>query len=201
MAVNITEIVPQQGFEKVLYKIAEILFTELSNQQAAHSNMPDFSVFVERMTPYDKSENIMINVTAKSFNYGSFTESSTQSKSDFSIEVYSPLEHTSISSDELATKSFTLHKVSGMIRYILQSSKYKTLDLPLGLIGGTYLESIQFFDDFNNKDGANLRVSTLGFSVRIMENQDLWQGVTLFSNTSQIKLDQTDLGYKLIKNN
>ena len=201
MAVNITEIIPQQGFEIVLYKIAEILFTELSNQQTAHSNMPDFSVFVERMTPYDKSENVMINVTSKSFNYGSFTESSTQSKSDFSIEVYSPLEHTSISSDELATKSFVLHKVSGIIRYILQSSKYKTLDLPLGLIGGTYVESIQFFDDFNNKDGANLRLSTVGFSVRIMENQQLWQGVTLFSNTSQIKLDQTELGYKLIKNN
>lgn len=200
MAVNISEIIPKQGFEVVLYKIAEILFSELSNQKTAHSNMPDFSVFVERMTPYDKSEGVMINVTSGSANYGNFTESTTQSKTDFNIEVYSPLEHVFIKADDSISETFTLHKVVGMVRYILQSTKYKTLDLPLGLIGGTYVESIQFFDDFNNKEGANIRIATLGFSVRIMENQDLWNGTELKDNVSQIKLGQTELGYKLIKN-
>lgn len=200
MAVNISEIISKQGFEVVLYKIAEILFSELSNQKTAHSNMPDFSVFVERMTPYDKSEGVMINVTSGSANYGNFTESTTQSKTDFNIEVYSPLEHVFIKADDSISETFTLHKVVGMVRYILQSTKYKTLDLPLGLIGGTYVESIQFFDDFNNKEGANIRIATLGFSVRIMENQDLWNGTELKDNVSQIKLGQTELGYKLIKN-
>lgn len=199
MAIKITEIVPQQGFETVLYKTAEILFTELSNQETAHNNMPAFSVFVERMTPYDKSENVMINVTSGSVNFGDHTESSSQGKTTFNIEVYAPLEHVSIAAGD-TTKKFTLHKIAGMIRYILQSSKYVRLDLPLGLIGGTYVDSIQFFDDFNNKDGANIRICTISFSVRVMENQELWNGVLLAQNTTQIKLDQTDLGYKLIKN-
>jgi hypothetical protein len=197
---EITEIVPQQNFETVLYKIAAILFTELTNQRSAHDNMPEFSVFIERMTPYDKAENVMINVTTRSINYGSFTESDSQGKTDFNIEIYAPLEHTSINASD-SSKKFTLHKVAGIIRYILSSTKYVVLGLPYGLIGGTYVESLQFFDDFNNQDGANIRTAILGFSVRVQENQQLWQGVEIFSNTSEVKLDQTDLGYKLIKNN
>lgn len=201
MAILITELIPQQGFEVALYKTALILFDELTNQKTAHENMPDFSVFVERMTPYDKSENVMINVTSSNIGFGSFSESSSQGKVDFNIEVYSPLEHTSINANNLNTKSFTLHKVSGLIRYILQSTKYNRLDLPLGLVAGTYVESIQFFDDFNNRDGANIRVATVGFSVRVMENQQLWNGVDLTELFSEVKLDDTNLGYKLIKNN
>lgn len=200
MSAIVTEKITQQGFEKVLYKIAEILFLELDNQKTSHSNMDDFSVYIERMTPYDKSENIMINITSSNINFGNFTESDTQGKTDFSIEIYSPLEHSFICATDL-TKTFTLHKVAGLIRYILQSSKYKTLNLPLGLIGGTYVESIQFFDDYNNKEGANIRMATLGFSVRVMENQELWDGVVLLGNDTSIKLEETNKGYKLIKIN
>lgn len=195
----ITEIVPQQNFETVLYKIAEILFTELTNQRSAHDNMPEFSVFIERMTPYDKSENVMINVTSRAVNYGSHTESDSQGKADYNIEIYAPLEHTFINGND-PSKKFTLHKVAGIIRYILSSTKYVVLGLPFGLIGGTYVESLQYFDDFNNQEGANIRTAILGFAVRVQENQQLWQGVQIFSNTSEVKLDQTDKGYKLIKN-
>lgn len=196
----ITELIPQQGFEKALYKTALVLFTELTAQKDTHNNMPDFSVFVERMTPYDKSEGVMINVTTNAINYGQYTERDSQGKTDFNIQVYSPLEHTYIDAND-DTKTFTLHKVIGLIRYILQSTRYLRLDLPAGLIGGTYVENIQFFDDFNNQDGANIRMANMVFSVRVQENQELWAGVTLFNNTSQIKLDDTDLGYKVISNN
>lgn len=199
MSINITEKIPTQGFEKVLYRIAEILFLELTAQKATHDNIGNFQVFLERMTAYDKSEDIMINVTTSSANYGNFTETDTQGKTDFNIEVYAPLEHTFIAADD-KVKRFTLHKVVGMIRYILQSTKYNILGLPPGLIGGTYVESIQFFDDFNNQDGANIRLATLVFSVRVCENQELWKGISIENNTTQIKLCDTDLGFKLIKN-
>lgn len=200
MAAIIDEIILEQGFEKVLYQVAAILKIELDNQKTVHSNMPDFAVFAERMTPYDKSEDVMINVTSSNINFGSFTESSSSGKVDFSIEIYSPLEHTSIIAGDSSSK-FTLHKVAGLIRYILSSTKYKTLNLPLGLIGGTYVESIRFFDDFNNQGGASIRMATLGFSVRVQENQDLWNGVSFNQNNTSIKLEETNLGYQLIKIN
>ena len=200
MAAIITEEISEQGFEKVLYQVAAILFTELDNQKTVHSNMPDFAVFTERMTPYAQAENVMINVTSSNINFGNFTQSTSQGKVDFSIEIYSPLEHTSIDAGD-DSKKFTLHKVAGLIRYILSSTKYKTLNLPLGLIGGTYVESIQFFDDFNNHGGASIRMATLGFSVRVQENQDLWNGVSFNENNTSIKLEETNLGYQLIKIN
>lgn len=199
MAAIIDEIILEQGFEKVLYQVAAILAIELDNQKTVHSNMPDFSVFAERMTPYDKSEDVMINVTSSNINFGSFTESSSSSKVDFSIEIYSPLEHASIIAGN--SSKFTLHKVAGLIRYILNSTKYKTLNLPLGLIGGTYVESIRFFDDFNNQGGASIRMATLSFSVRVQENQELWSSVSFQENHTSIKLEETNSGYKLIKIN
>lgn len=198
MSAIITEKIQTQVFEAVLYKIAEILHLELGYQQSNHKNIDEFEVFIERMIPYDKSENIMINVTSANINYDSYTQSSAQGVSAFNIEVYAPLSEIHIGPQE-ATK-FKLHSAVGLIRYILQSHKYARLNMPMGCIGNTSIRSISFFDDFNNQDGANIRIATIGFDVKIIETQELWEGIELFSNSTEIKLCNTEKGYKLVKN-
>ncbi len=196
----ITGTIPEQGFEKVLYQIGAILFDELTEQKDTYSNMVDFNVFIDRIVPFDKSENLMINVTPNTINYSGHNELDMQGSTNFNIEVYSPLELTEVLGNDQVSK-ITIHKVVGMIRYILSSTKYNRLSLPNGLIGGTYVESVSFFDDYNNQDGANIRVSTIGFNVRINENSQLWQGVQLQGSDTIMKLYDTEKGYKLIKNN
>lgn len=195
----IDEIIPEQGFEKVLTQIGIVLFDEFTAQFIKQALTPDFSVFIERTAPYDKSENVMINVNLENIGYDNQNETTAQGKTIYNIDLF-----VSSQGDEVTkghTKSqMALHKYMGWIRYILSSHKYKTLGLPLGLIGGTTVENLQFDDNYGENAAGNVRMARGVFSVRILENQELWDGIELAGNTSQFKLDQTDLGYKLIKN-
>ena len=92
--------------------------------------------------------------------------------------------------------TISCQKYLGLIRYILQSHKYLTLELPLGTIGNTNVDSGQMFDQQNTQDANFSRMCRIGFSVKIMENQALWAGLLLDQSITTVLLEETELGYQ-----
>jgi len=197
MPAIITEIIPKQGFEIVGEQIGAVLALEVANQVALQALANQVGVFHERVTPFDKSEEVMINVQLDSGNYDNHTESNVQEGTIFNIDIYASAASSSGKPGDLESSKL-LQKFLGMCRYILQSTKYRTLALPAGTIGGTYVDSFQIYDQPGPNEGKSSRMARLVFRVRIYENQQLWGSTALSGGDTSVKLDLTDKGYKYI---
>lgn len=197
----ITEIIPIQGFEVVTTTIGAILLDELTYQKEENPDVEDFEVYVERTEPYDKGEDVMLNVSMNNISFANQTQKGSQGDANFYIDVYT----SGIGSDEQSGNDnvrMKLHRFLGMARYIFNSTKYKTLGFPAPMIGGIYVQQIQVDDNYGREDGSFNRMARITLSVRINESQDLWNDSVrpLLGNDTQIKLSNTEKGYKLIFN-
>lgn len=201
----ITEVIPRQGFEVVQNRIGEILLTELTNQKALQGFDSNFGVFLERQEPFDKSEDVMVAVMLAGADYKGFTTKDQQGDTTYIIDVFASGAASSTMEPSLEARDKAFLYV-GMIRYILSSSKYQTLGLPPGLIGGKYFESFKFDIDFSNfgnhsnYDARFIRFARIVFSVRIQENQEMWTGIPLLGNSTLVTLDATNKGFQLVFN-
>lgn len=200
MAAIITEIIPIQGFEIVLNKIGVILFEELTNQKNIQSINGNFEVFIERQEPYDKAEDVVINISLDNDNFTGKTQKDSQGLTSFFIDIYSK-GFLAYKLDGISTFRDKRSVYCGLIRYILNSTKYNKLGFQPGLIGGAYVDTISYQSTPENEDGSYVKFARINFSVRIQENQQNWSGVPLMGNDSIVKLDQTEKGYKLTFNN
>ena len=155
----------------------------------------DVSVFHERIIAVDKTEELVVNVLFDSSNSVSATQNDTQGKTSYLIDIYSNAKAKGNISGDVVS-SYKLQKYLGMCRYILQSHKYNTLGLPLGTIGNTNVDSLQVYEQENTPDTNFGRMARINFSVRLMENQQVWEGVLADQNITQSKLELTEKGYQ-----
>lgn len=191
----INEIIPEQGFEKVRDAIGAILRIELEAQKTLQSLTDDINVYVGRNNPFQQSEQLMINILTDSANYSSIHEKGTHGNTNFFIDIYtSAKEKGNVDGGEMSTRK--RDKYLGMIRFILQNHKYMRLGLPAGLIMGTYVEGFENFEPSSNQDATFVKMSRLSYSVRIVEQQDMWNGIEINSIFTTVKLDETQRGYK-----
>lgn len=191
----ISEIIPEQGFEKTRDVIGAILTTELSNQKVLQGFSDEIKVFTNRTNPFQQSEKLMINVLTDSANYSNNHEKGAHGNTNFFIDIYTSEKETS-NEDGGYLSAKKRDKFLGMVKFILQDHHYKTLNLPVGLIMGTYVEGFDNYEPNNQQDAAFVAMSRLSFSVRIVENQTLWEGVQISSIFTKVKLDLTDKGYQ-----
>jgi len=199
MASIITDIIPKQGFELVLEQLGIIILEELTNQKALCNLDYDFEVSLERQEPTDKGEDVVISVGFDNADYSNKNQSTTEGMTTYFIDIFTNgIESTNETGDD--NSRIKSSKFLGMIRSILSSTKYKTLGFEAGLIGGTMVESLQNQLRYGNGDGSFFKFARLTFSARIQENAEMWQGIELLGNDSNIKLDSTEKGLKLIFN-
>jgi len=196
----ITENIPKQGFEIVGEQLGAIIALELNNQVLLKGLNDRLETFYERTSSYDKAEGVMINVMFDGTNFDNSNQASVHAPSIFHVDVYasSPTIRNQRGDGIAAAK---IKQYMGMLRYIIGSTKYNTLALPQGTIGGTYVESIQMYDVDNAQDAKNVRMARMSVRIRIYECQPLWEAITLVGNDSQVKLDETEKGFKYIFNN
>lgn len=202
----INEAIGVQGFEKVANRIAEILIVEIAKQQDLQNFYDDVNVFIERMQPFSRSEDVSISVYLKGGTYEGYTERDTQGEYQFYIDLYTSSIGTQKDNASVVSKNKN-YRYLGLIRYILSSTKFMTLGFPPGLIGGKYIKSISQDLEFANfgaepsKDGSFIRFSRVLFVVRVQENQAMWDSIPLQGNDTNVTYNQTDLGTQLTFNN
>ena len=202
----IDEAIGVQGFDRVANRIAEILLVEIANQQNLQNFDDDVKVFIERIQPFSRSEDVSISVYLKGGTYEGYTEKDTQGEYQFFIDLYTSSVGTQTDNASVVSKNKN-YRYLGLIRYILSSTKFMTLGFPPGLIGGKYVKSISQDLEFANfgaepsKDGSFIRFSRVLFVVRVQENQAMWDSIPLQGNDTNVTYNQTDLGTQLTFNN
>ena len=197
MAAIITEVIPQANFEIIHDKIGEILVVELANQKTLQPLRltENVGVFKERITSVDKTEEVVISVLLDGFNSSYATQSDQQNRTNYFIDIYASGK-AGIDTPGDNVVATIVQKYIALIRYILQSHKYVTLNLPLGTIGNTNVDSGQMYEQPNTPDANFSRMARIGFSVKIMENQEVWEGILLDNNTTTVNIELTDKGYQ-----
>jgi hypothetical protein len=206
MAAILQEIIPTQGFEIVAHRICEIITEEIANQQSLQNLTETCKVFLERIEPFTKEEDVMVTVAYRESIPEGNTQSDYQGFEMFFIDLFisGGSEDDDFASVVMQKK---LYKYLGLIRYILSSGKMPTLGLPPGLIGGKYIKKITLDTDYSNfgnhsnYDWAYIRFARIMFMVRIQERTDLWQGIPLLGNDTQIHLENTTQGLQFTFNN
>jgi len=193
----ITTIIPKQNFELVNERIGAILKLELEEQKTLQAFAEPVNVFSERLDPFDKSEEVMVNVFFDSANSFDNTQKTSQGNVSFFIDIYSTGK-TSTGLDGGLDSANRLHKFLGMASYILRDSQYRTLGFVSGSIGGVYVESIQVAN-IEQQDAAYDTMGRISFSVKLKETGILETGELMAQHLTGVKLDTTNLGYKYEK--
>lgn len=192
---EITEIIPEQGFEIVLRQLGAIIKLELDNQKSLQSLSEPINVYNSRITPFAMAEELMINVLLDSSNYSNLTQVSADGETVFNIDIHCSGKANKDNNGCLDSQ-LRLNKFTGMIRYILSSPKYQTLGLGGELIGNRRVTGFDNFDNPNKQDSSFVRISRISYTVNIHECQEAFEGVELAGTDTDVKLDLTELGYK-----
>lgn len=205
MASIITETIGIQNFEVVANRIGSILLEEIENQKRLQGFRDTTEIYLERIEPYSKEQDVMITIAFREAQYEGQTARDSQGNYLYFIDIFcaghgdGEIEPSIIAKDKL-------FRYVGLCRYILTSGKYMTLNFPPGFIGGKYIEKITLDTDYSNfgnhsnYDGSYVRFARIIYRVRVQENQLLWEGVELQGNTTGITHDNSGLGTKLIFN-
>jgi hypothetical protein len=198
----IEEVISRQNFEVVRDAIGAILKTEIENQRTKNVLLTEeVGVFLERTTPFQNSEEVVINITLNSSDYDLKNQKDSQGKTFYSVDIFTKGFATSNENGSV-NSAFKLHRYLGIVRYILSHTMYKTLSLPPGFIGGTAVENFTVMENQFKEDSDFIKLASISFSVRINESQTLEEGtINLNEIFTLVKLDMTDLGYTYKKIN
>lgn len=202
----ITEVIGEQGFEKVANRIGSILLEEIMNQKELQGLEETIEIYNERIEPFDKSEDVMITIAFREAEYEGQTVRDSQGVYYYFIDIFCSGMGVGDTPPSIIAKN-KLFKYIGLVRYILSSGKYLRLGFENGLIGGKYIKKMTLDTDYSNfgnhsnYDGSDIRFARIIYQVRVQENQELWDSVPLSGNTSRITHDNTNLGTQLIYNN
>lgn len=198
---KITQEIPPQGFELIRDKIGEILADEILAQFVLHSDPErNAKVFIERITPIDKTEMPLINVLYSRSGYDNNSAINSDGKNTYNIDVYTGAK-TKIAKRGGAESMARLGRILGIIRAILESPFYLTLGFAAPFIMGTEVTGIEIQDPRDNQDAANTVMGRLIFVVDAKEDVEQIQPVTAAGYDTQVKLHETEKGFVYITDN
>jgi len=191
----INTIIEPSGTELIKHQIAAILKTELENQKVLQEDTFPINVFVDRMVPIDKSEILVINVRFESLNPESINQHGSQETGTFTIDTWATAKQTSTKRGDLLSTNLR-DKITFQIKAILQSNFYVTLGFVPGFIMSSNVQNIEPYEPNNNQDGSFVSMARLNHEVRFYQNYKVEEGVLLTNNLTNVKLSNTELGYK-----
>ena len=193
--VMINTIIGPSGVELIKHRIAAILKTELENQKVLQEDTFPINVFVDRMVPIDKSEILVINVRFESLNPESINQHGSQEDATFTIDTWAVSKQTSTKRGDLLSTNFR-DKITFQIKAILQSNFYVTLGFVPGLIMSSNVQNIEPYEPNNNQDASFVSMARLNHEVRFYQDYKVKEGVLITNNLTNVKLSNTELGYK-----
>ena len=191
-------IIPEQNFERIRNEVASILALEFAAQFILTSNaLFSAGIWIERFIPFDKLELPAIKVFYVSSSYKNNTFGSSKGECKIHIEVtVNAKDSASEGGDKKA--SINCQFLMGKIRFILSHPEYKTLGFSLpGFINGREITDMNVAEPNPNQDGLHTITSNLMLNVRYEENNGDLTSTPGLIYSSQIKIDESEKGYKL----
>ncbi len=208
MEIKLTYLIQSANFETVRNQIASILKLELDNQALLRGTgtpvVPNHDytaeIYIERFTPVDKSEGNVIVVTVENCRFSQQTPVSQSNEVIYNIDVYcNGLETSDI--EGYNDSSVRLQRLCGLIDHILMSPHYDRLGLANGIIEHREVSQIRFARVNDEQDSVYSRMARVDTLVKMNENQSGIEPVIASGYDTIIKIELTELGYKLTYNN
>jgi len=198
---KITLLIPQQGFELIRDRIAEILADEFTNQVTLGLD-PKFNpdIFVERLTPIAHKEMPIMIVSLGRVNFEGDTYEDTDGVNFFHLDVFTK-EKSSTGQAASPKAQTSLHRIMGVALNILRSPHYKTLGFAPPFIIHTRSEGIEIQDPRDNQDSANTTMGRITFKVKAAEVSESIVPRVAEGYDTEVKLEETDKGYQYIIEN
>jgi hypothetical protein len=194
MAALITIQIPEQNFELIRTRIGEILTLEL----AAQTYAAGITVWKERFVPFNANELPAINVRYNSSSYDNEHLTYSRGDNEYHIDIHSKENGTDALNGDFRS-SIKVERLAGIIRYILSSSEYSCLGFQ-SLIENRRVDSIDI-GNIPTQDAMNTIVARVTFKVRAGESCNDLTPVNAEGYTTQVKLDDTDKGYRFVIDN
>lgn len=191
-------IIPEQKYELIRDRIAQILAAELGNQGDLHSPQEQFvkEVYLERFTSFDISDFPYINVSLANMEYDNKDQRQADGLNKFYIVAYTAQKtEGSTSGDTRAT--IKLHRLLGLCRSILSNPIHRTLGFTAAEVNikTTYVSSITIPKVDENGDMVNAIMGFIEFFVKAPEDVVLKEGVVVGESYTTVKLYNTEKGY------
>lgn len=193
----LTEKIPEQNFELVRDRIAEILADEISAQSLIIPLTPELNatVFVERFVPFDKTDMPCVNVVFANGNYDNQNTLTADGLYKYNIDVYAKAKSTTIDGgDKLA--SIKLHRLLGICRAILENPQYRTLAFAPPSLQRTTVVDIAIEQPQNTQDGSSVIMGRLTFDVSVCEGTQLQSANNISGWETSVQMDETPQGYQ-----
>lgn len=194
----ITGIIPQQNFELVDARIAEILTAELGSQGAMYSPEEVFvkRVFLEKFIPPDITEMPCLNVTMGQELMDNKDQRQEDGTATYYIAAYASAKtSTDGEGDKRATQK--LHRILGLCRAILENSEYRTLGFTPSEVNVKHTNVVSItipkVEDIN--DSTNTIFGYLEFRVKMVEDVIVKEPIPIQSAFTTVKLYDTEQGY------
>lgn len=189
--------IPQQNFELVRDRIGEIITDELESQVLFYNPDLDATVYVERTDPIDKTELPVVIVSLATGNYDNKDVKSTDGTYTYNVDVFTRAK-TSADQEGDQRSMFSLHRLLGVIRYILDNPIYKTLGFANPMISRVAVQSLNIAEP-GKQDAASVMMGRLTVTVRVPETVNLLPASLLAGYETSVKLQLTDKGYVFTK--
>lgn len=187
-------IIPPQTHEIIHDRIGEILKSEFEAQYLmTYDNIFNANMYKERHVPLHEAEEPSLNVIFERGDFMRQHQGQTTGDYRYHIEVIANSKTTDQDRGDKLSAS-KLQRLMGVVQYILEDPKYKTLLFPPPFIEHRFVENIWFAPD-TKQDGDYSLKGFVTFIVRAPRTNALIQPNLLKGNTTNVRLGLTDKGY------
>jgi len=195
----INNAIPTANFELIRDRIGYILAEEFGYQYTLTGNDAlNATIWVERTTPFDKTELPAINIQFIKTDYDTRDQKMVQTENRFLFSVYA--KSPTVGSVEGSVISLlNVQKMMRMVRAIMQHPAYRTLygdgTNPLSVRSINFTSQV-IPDEKPIMDSTNTRSGFLELVVSSIERVELANGLPCLSVGTLVKVNETELGYR-----
>jgi hypothetical protein len=201
MAAKLNFNIGPKNFEAVRDRVAIILKEECDNQNIRQTN-PELTgtFFIERYNPPSEDEGTIITVNVDQCTPDNQTAVSQSNETRLNIDIYGDSYQTaSMDGYEKSGKKVT--RLAGLIWSILQNPIYDRFSLANGIVERRSVSSIRFARVSDEQDARFTRMARIELMVRVNETVTGISPIEADGYDTQIRIAETNKGYKLTYNN
>lgn len=202
---QITAAIGQSRMELVRDAIGVILRDELTNQATLQTD-PDLvsqlnalQVFGERFAPLNHNDMPAIDIFFFNGDFDNKAQHSKRGTYHYYIDIFTA-SNANAADDADRRSSLRAHRLAMLVNAILEDPHYLTLGFQAsdGVIQTTLLRNIKRTEESYNRDGRGMMMYRMIFEVVVAEQTGTITGVPLTLVTTNVRIDETDIGYQYI---
>lgn len=199
---KLTQPIPSQAFEVIGHQLSVIITDELDNlyQRFNDENLNIENIYKDRFLPFDKTELTAINTVFSDGGYDNQDSRQVDGTYTYNIDVEVAQKSKEDSRGDVASRT-KLQKILGTIRAIIMSPHYQRLGLAAPSIANRSFKNIAIDLSLTAKDGINSSMGRLILEVRAPELAEGISPVVAAGYDTEVKVNETEKGFKYTINN